>query len=106
MNKFKFAAIFICLALVLTMAGPSSNVFARPLWQTAPTLGAMGTYSVLAGTGVTNTGGTTMPGDLGVSPGSSISWFYRCSWIGQLVLRAPSAPLGMPGIAQTDTSPP
>lgn len=42
---------------------------------TAPNLGTAATYSVLGGTSVTNTGPTTMPGDLGVSPGTSLIGF-------------------------------
>ncbi len=38
-------------------------------------LGTAGTYSVLAGSGVTNTGATTLAGDLGVYPASSITGF-------------------------------
>jgi hypothetical protein len=38
-------------------------------------LGSAGTYSVLAATGVVNTGATNLSGDLGVSPSSSISGF-------------------------------
>jgi hypothetical protein len=38
-------------------------------------LGTAGTYSVLAGTGVANTGATNLSGDLGVSPGSVITGF-------------------------------
>jgi hypothetical protein len=51
-----------------------SNVSAasRPA-GTSPTLVAAASYSVLAGTTVTNSGATTMPGDLGVSPGSAVT---------------------------------
>ena len=38
-------------------------------------LGTSGTYSVLGGTTVTNTGPSTLAGDLGVSPGTAITGF-------------------------------
>jgi hypothetical protein len=41
------------------------------LAATSPTLGPVGSYSVLGHTTVTNTGATTMPGDLGISIGGA-----------------------------------
>jgi len=56
-----FTAIFVATAV------GSAGVYAA----TSPTLGAVGSYSVLGHTTVTNTGPTTMPGDLGISIGGS-----------------------------------
>lgn len=68
MRSMRFLAICAILVVLLSLAGPSFEAAARPLGATSPTLGAAGSYSVLAGSIVTNTGTTTMPGDLGVSP--------------------------------------
>jgi len=68
MHKLKYLTISIVLAISFSLAGISFDVSARPLAATSPTLGDADSYSVLAGSKVTNTGTTTMPGDLGVSP--------------------------------------
>jgi hypothetical protein len=75
MHKLKYLKILIILVMSLALAGPFFDVSASPLAATSPTLGAVGSYSVLAGSTVTNTGPTTMPGDLGVSPGSAVTNF-------------------------------
>jgi cytoskeletal protein CcmA (bactofilin family) len=65
-NLFKTAVILmVCLSFVF----PSFSASARNLGAISPTLGAVGSYSVLSGAEVTNTGATTMPGDMGISPG-------------------------------------
>src|SRR5688572_2835423 len=68
-----FKSVFVSAAmmsLAVVMAGPTT-VFAA----TSPSLGAAGSYSVLGHTTVTNTGNTTMPGDLGISTGGAPTGF-------------------------------
>lgn len=68
MHKLKVLTILIILFMSLSLAGPSFDVSARSLAAISPTLGAVASYSVLAGSIVTNTGPTTLSGDLGISP--------------------------------------
>lgn len=68
LNKVPLVALTI--ALTLGLAGPTTVLAA-----TSPTLGTVGSYSVLGHTTVTNTGGTTMPGDLGISIGGAPTGF-------------------------------
>lgn len=68
-NKtLSISALFI--AIILGLTGPTNALAA-----TSPTLGTAGSYSVLGHTTVTNTGGTTMPGDLGISIGGAPTGF-------------------------------
>jgi hypothetical protein len=71
----KTIAVFLVLFIAISLLGTSIDVSARTLAATSPTLGAAASYSVLAGEAVTNTGPTTMPGSLGVSPGSAVTGF-------------------------------
>ena len=59
-------------------ARPSGEDVARTragLGESAPALGVAGSFAVLAGTTVTNTGPTVVAGDLGVSPGLAVTGF-------------------------------
>jgi len=71
----RLVASSLFAALLCAAGMPLFDVAAAPLAATSPTLGAAASYSVLGGQTVTNTGPTTMSGDLGVSPGSAVTGF-------------------------------
>ena len=64
-------ALALVLAVLLFAVGSATNATAA----TAPGLGVASTYAVLGGQTVTNTGPTTIDGDLGVSPGTAVTGF-------------------------------
>ena len=72
MNRRRGGTILVSALLILAAFTIAVNDVSA---ATSPSLGAAGSYSILAGSTVTNTGTTTVSGDLGVSPGSSITGF-------------------------------
>jgi LPXTG-motif cell wall-anchored protein len=73
MNNTRPIVAMVGIAFVLAigaMAGSLANA-ANPTVG----LGTAGTYSILAGTAVTNTGATTIDRDVGVHPGTSLTGF-------------------------------
>lgn len=75
MYQRNYLAISIILTCLFLLLGPSFDASARPLAATSPVLGASASYSVLAGSTITNIGSTTINGDIGVAAGTAITGF-------------------------------
>ena len=74
MTKLRYLTISIILVISLSLAVLSFHVTARPLAASVPNLGAAGSFSVLAALSMSAAGaGTTVGGDLGLSPGLASS---------------------------------
>lgn len=74
MSRVRRAVVF-GFVTVLVAGGLVALSPAAAQAATAPSLGAAGNFAVLAGSMVTNTGTSVINGDLGVSPGSSVTGF-------------------------------
>jgi hypothetical protein len=86
--KLKQVITTVALAMVVLLAGckkddntnpatgPKNNIItAQTTVQPTVQLAAVSNFAVIAGASVTNTGGTVISGDLGLSPGTSIGGF-------------------------------
>ena len=91
------SALFIFTACSNDVTTNNDNPVAIPLQNTAQpavTLSGVSDFAIIAGSSVTNTGATTITGDLGLSPGTSIGGFPPGKLVGTLQINTNIASQG------------
>src|SRR3989304_2408404 len=84
--------MIVVIALVAVALGAGYVLLTRPsCGQGGVALGSAAGFAVLAGATVTNTGATTVTGDLGVSPGSAVPGFPPGTVVGTTHAADPTA---------------
>jgi hypothetical protein len=82
MSRFRLLSLSLpCAAVALTLVATAAPATAAPPIG----LGVVGSFGVLAGTTVTNSGPTVVSGDLGVSPGSAVTGFDQPGGPGSVI---------------------
>jgi hypothetical protein len=98
-RKGMYLRLLVSAGVVMLLYGPSSALAA-----TAPALGVAQSFGVLGASTVTNTGPTVINGDLGLSPGTSVTGFAAVDAGPGLVTGAIHIADATAGMAQTDAT--
>ncbi|MCD4713118.1 MAG: DUF3494 domain-containing protein [Clostridiales bacterium] len=79
-KSYRFLSLTLVLLLMITMIGPTVSMAA----ETTLNFGTAESFAILAGSTITNTGTTTITGDVGLHPGTIFSGQETATVIGEI----------------------